>query len=140
MSARMSDLSRPVARSQQMVCATVFGRQESSGGNFEFTQALVEDILAIHTDYLSGTLVFALPVLPGGCDPPCPLACRRRPSARLECKVRSGCLGLCTACSALLSSIGAAVHLRCVPCATGHMHHARTLKHHESPYDIHHVQ
>ena len=46
-----------------MVCATVFGKDESSGG-FEFDQQMVDHIVELHRDILTGTLVFTSPVLP----------------------------------------------------------------------------
>ena len=50
---------------RQMVCAIVFGSEESSGeSEFHFSQRLVDEIVSMHMDYLSGPLVFATPVLP----------------------------------------------------------------------------
>ena len=46
----------------QLVCATVFGKEEDGGG-FEFTQELVDDILASAQDWLTGALVAFFPTV-----------------------------------------------------------------------------
>ena len=40
----------------QLVCATVFGKDEDGGG-FEFSQELVDDIVQTQRDWLTGAMV-----------------------------------------------------------------------------------
>ena len=45
----------PLGGCGQTVCALVFGKDEADGAKFEFTQELVDDIVAARKDFLTGT-------------------------------------------------------------------------------------
>ena len=48
----------------QILCALVFGKDEAGGAKFQFTQELVDDIVAARKDFLTGALVSLYPTIP----------------------------------------------------------------------------